>query len=144
MISIIVAIGENNEIGIENKMPWDIKDDLALFKKITLKHKVIMGRKTYESIGRLLPDRENLIVGKDYVKDISSLLKYKNTDEEVFVIGGSLIYEYFMPYAKRLYISHIKGKFKADKFFPQINYNNFKVIYTKKYEQFTFKIYERK
>lgn len=143
MISIIAAVGKNLEIGIDNKMPWHIPQDLALFKKITINHKVIMGRVTYETIGKKLEDRENIIVGKDYLSDIKSLLKYQNSNEEVFVIGGQSIYEYFIPYAKKLYISHIDKEFIATKYFPKINFNNFKIIYEKKYDEFTFRIYER-
>src|SRR3982750_4529721 len=115
MISFVVAIGQNNVIGKNNQLPWHIPADLKFFKKVTMGHPIIMGRKTYESIGKPLPGRENIIVtrNKEYkqegckvihtVEDLLNLSKEKG--EEVFVIGGAELFNVTFPYADRLYIT---------------------------------------
>lgn len=131
MISIIAAIGKNNELGKENKLLWSLPADMKHFKEITSGHTVIMGQKTFESIGRPLPNRKNIVVtrNKDFSADgveISysledTLNKFTNTEEEVFIIGGGEIYKQSMDSANKLYITHIEAEDKkADTFFPEI------------------------
>lgn len=128
MISLIVAIDNNNVIGKDNKMPWRLPLDLANFKKITNEHIVIMGRKTFESMGKPLPGRTNWIItrDKDYRVEgcrmfysIDEVISNIN-DEEVFIIGGEKIYSEFFPLADKLYVTLIDENFIGDTFFPEI------------------------
>lgn len=133
MISIIVAIARDNAIGRKNNLLWHISEDLKYFKKVTMGHPVIMGRKTFESIGRPLPGRKNIVVSKsgnisnpsvEKVEDLEELLKSlrRKRKEEYFVIGGASIYAKAMQYAHRLYVTKIYAKADdADAFFPQID-----------------------
>lgn len=129
MISMIAAVGKNNAIGRGNKLIWDIPNDLKHFKEITSGHTVIMGDKTYESIGRLLPNRKNIIVslkegyeveGAEVRNSLEDVLKEcKDSEEEVFVIGGGIIYKLSLPFADKLYITLVDDSPKdADTFFP--------------------------
>ncbi len=133
MISIIVAIARDNAIGRKNNLLWHISEDLKYFKKVTMGHPVIMGRKTFESIGRPLPGRKNIVVSKsgnisnpsvEKVEDLEELLKSlrRKRKEEYFVIGGASVYAKAMQYAHRLYVTKIYAKADdADAFFPQID-----------------------
>ena len=133
MISIIVAIAQDNAIGRKNSLLWHISEDLKYFKKVTMGHPVIMGRKTFESIGRPLPGRKNIVVSKsgnisnpsvEMAEDLEELLKSlrRKRKEEYFVIGGASIYAKAMQYAHRLYVTKIYAKaIDADAFFPQID-----------------------
>lgn len=134
MISLIAAIGKNNELGKNNNLLWKLPADLEYFKKVTSGHPVIMGRKTFESIGRPLPKRQNIVITRDktYMRDsvnvahsLEEALKIARTplaqNEEIFVIGGAEIYKQAMDIADRLYITHIDAEDKkADTFFPEI------------------------
>lgn len=156
MLSIIVAFDEKNGIGKDGWMPWDLPEDLKLFKKYTLGKTLIMGNATFQSLKGPLPNRKTIVLTRypltqpsykdvvftnDYLKLVE---KYQNSSEEVFVSGGAKIYELFLPYAKRLYISHVKNYFPADTFFPKIAYNNYQVIFKESYQDFDFKIYQKK
>lgn len=158
MFSIIVAIGNNNEIGKDNKLLWHIPEDLKNFKKITTGKKIIMGRKTFDSIGRPLPNRENIILTRnnDFFKDdklitvytdIEKLINdYKENDEEIFVLGGEEIYKQFLnrKVVNRLYISHVDFEDKeADAYFEKIDYNNWNKIKEENYDNWKFCIYEK-
>jgi dihydrofolate reductase len=131
MISLIAAIGKNNELGKNNTLVWSMPTDLKYFRQTTSGHPVIMGRKTFESIGRPMPNRRNIIITRDsnYKKDgievVNSLEEALNIaphkNEEVFVIGGEEIFKKAMPLADRLYITHIDATDKdATVFFPEI------------------------
>ena len=131
MISLIAAIGKNNELGKGNELLWRMPADMQHFIKTTSGHPVIMGRKTFESIGKALPNRKNIIITRDKnysrpgVEVLNSLDEaldnVKNSTEEIFVIGGAEIYKQAMPIADRLYITHIDATEKnADAFFPEI------------------------
>lgn len=129
MISIIAAIGENRELGKDNKLLWHIAEDLKRFKQITAGHPVIMGRKTYESIGRPLPKRVNFIVTKDTKYNAEGCMVVHSLEEaimaaqkidssEIFIIGGGEIYKQALPKADKLYLTIVKGEYEADVFFP--------------------------
>lgn len=136
VISLVVALDINNGIGKDNKLLWHLPNDLQHFKKLTSGHTVIMGRKTYESIGRPLPNRTNIVLTRDaeYLKDNEpdSVYVYNDfddllyeidsyaEDEEVFVIGGAEIYNLFFPYADKIYATRVYDFFDADTFFPPI------------------------
>ena len=147
MISIIVAIAQNNVIGKDNKLLWHVSEDLKRFKSITSNKKMIMGRKTFESLPGILPSREHIVITRDknfkidsdkvtVVHDLTSLVeKYSKSEDEIFVIGGAEVYTQFLPYAQKLYLTKIDSAFEGDTYFPEINYDEFKVEYTS--EQFT-------
>lgn len=136
MISLVAAMDKNNVIGYNNDMPWSLPNDLKHFKEVTSHSTIIMGRKTYESIGRPLPNRRNIILSRssyqtdDDVEVISSIdnIKELAKEEEVFVIGGGIIYEQVIPYADRLYITRIDADFKGDTYFPQFSEAEWQII----------------
>lgn len=128
MLSIIVAISDNNCIGNNNELPWRLPEDLRYFKNTTMNSPVVMGRKTFESIGRPLPGRDNYVLTRDKtfssenVTVLSSLDECKDiSGDEVFIIGGAHIYEQMINVVDRLYITHIHETFEGDSFFPEIN-----------------------
>ena len=139
ILSMIVATADNNIIGKDNDMPWHLPADLAYFKKVTLGKPIIMGRKTYESIGRPLPGRRNIVISRDetyiplgkgaakavdVVTSVEQALALvdgsngKQAVEEVMVIGGGAIYKHCLPNADRLYVTHIKAAIDGDTQFP--------------------------
>ena len=139
MLSIIVAIANQNVIGKDNKLIWHLPEDLKHFKEITTGHKIIMGRKTFESLGRILPNRKHVILCNDMemdvqnenveiLDDISKLDKYINSEEECFVIGGATIYKLLMPYANKMYITRINQSFEGDVYFPEIKEEEWKEV----------------
>ncbi|WP_185206999.1 dihydrofolate reductase [Chryseobacterium sp. C3] len=131
MTTIVVAMGEKNEIGFENQLLWHLPKDLKHFKEITSGHPVIMGRKTYESIGKPLPNRTNIVVSRKtdwfeegilIVGSIKEAVKFaKKIDEEVFIIGGGKIYEQTMDVVDKLEVTLVKADLQADTFFPKID-----------------------
>ena len=162
MLSIVVAKAKNNTIGKENKLLWHIPDDLKRFKELTTNHNIIMGRKTFESLGRVLPNRKHIIfsqnpdfkVEDDNVEIVHSMLQiqqYIEDKEENFVIGGAMIYNLLMPYVTKMYVTEVDKEFEGDTFFPKINSDIWKEINREegpedpnvnfKYE---YAIYERK
>ena len=157
MFSIIVAVGKNNEIGKNNKLLWHIPEDLKNFKKITLNKKVVMGRKTFESIGRPLPNRENIILTRnnDYTldneiriyNDLETLLsEYGNSEEEIFILGGEQIYKEMLDknMITKLYISFIDFESKeAEAYFPKINYDDWILEKSEKHKNWEFCIFKK-
>ena len=138
MLSIIVAKSINNAIGKDNKLLWKIPDDMKRFKEITTGHTVIMGRKTFESIGKVLPNRLNIILTRDpnYKIDdsnvkilggVSDLEEYINDENENFVIGGAQIYCILMPKCQKLYVTQVDKDFVGDTYFPVIRENEWEV-----------------
>ena len=132
MLSIIVAKAKNNIIGKNNSLLWNLPEDMKYFKEKTLGHAVIMGRKTFESIGKALPERENIVfsqnpdfkVKDENVKIVHSMLEIKeyiDDEKENFVIGGAMIYNLLMPYVEKLYVTEIDKDFEGDAFFPKID-----------------------
>ena len=136
-ISIIAALGKNRELGKENKLLWRIPDDLKRFKQLTLGHPVVMGRKTFDSIGKPLPGRTNIVISRQglVIKDAvvvnsleKALEKARALDQkEIFVIGGASIYESVLPHADQLYLTLIDDEKEADVFFPPYEH-----LFTKK------------
>lgn len=131
-ISAIVAIAENRAIGLNNQLPWHMPADLKHFKKITLGSPILMGRKTYESIGRPLPGRCNVVITRDadfvapgcvVVNSIETALSSVGYSNEVFVIGGSALFQQMLPMIERLFLTVIHHAFHGDVFFPEINFN---------------------
>ena len=134
MRSLIAAVGKNNELGLDNHLIFNIPGDLKFFRNTTLGKTVIMGRKTYESIGKPLPKRINIVVSNslketDGITIINSfeevLEKYLNSEEEVFIIGGESLYNYFINYAQNIYLTKVYANAVADKYFPSFDENNY-------------------
>ena len=139
MLSIIVAKAKNNTIGKDNKILWKLPDDLKRFKEKTSGHTIIMGRKTFESLGGILPDRKHIILSRnpdfnidsDCVKVVHSLFElqeYMDDEEEHFVIGGTIIYNLLMPYCKKMYVTQLDKDFEGDTIFPKINEEEWKEL----------------
>lgn len=136
MISIVVAMDKNRVIGKNNQLPWHLPADLAYFKSVTMGHAMVMGRKTYEAIGRPLPGRKNIILTKNrhYEADgciiIHSVQEVLETfaDEPLDVIGGAQIISQFLPFTKKLYITKIEESFEGDVFFPKINEKEWNLV----------------
>ena len=136
-LSIVVAMDSNNLIGDKNKIPWHIPGELKRFREITMGKPIVMGRKTHESIGKVLDGRQNIVLSSNlsYAKD--GIIVYNNFldimdnfsgHDEVMIIGGSEIYKIALPYTTKLYITHINKKYSGDTWFPDINYSQWKII----------------
>ncbi len=127
MIKLICAMDANHGIGINGKMPWHFPEDLKYFKELTLNHTVLMGRKTFESIGKTLPQRKNIILTHqlDYSQPdciiVHSLEEALNIDSDLFVIGGQKLFEQTLPFADELYLTEIHETFDSDTFFPHFD-----------------------
>ena len=158
MMSIIVATDKNNAIGIDKRLPWKLPLDLAYFKKMTLGHTVVMGRNTYESIGKPLPGRDNWVMTKDQNLKLEGCSMFHSLEEvvsniqeeEVFIIGGAKIYAAFFPIVERLYITWIDEGFHGDTFFPRIKEEQWKLVSETRGEKneknpydYYYRIYER-
>lgn len=132
IINIIAAVGKNLELGKDNKLIWPIKEDLIYFKEKTLNKTVVMGKNTFYSIGKALPNRNNIVLtsGNIDVDNIKVLHDYKEIfnleDEEIYIIGGESIYKLFLPYADNLYLTEIESEEPlADSYFPIFDKNNY-------------------
>jgi dihydrofolate reductase len=130
MISIIVAASTNNVIGAQGELPWRLSDDLKRFKQLTMGKPIVMGRLTWESIGRPLPGRQNIVItrqpgfvadGCDVVDSPAAALSVAGNADEIMIIGGSQIYDLFLPKAGRLYITRVAAVVDGDAHFPSID-----------------------
>ena len=136
-ISIIVAMSQNSVIGYKNELPWHISEDLKNFRKITLNHSVIMGRKTYDSIGKPLKDRNNIVISRDaslvidgveVVNSFENAISKTNESSETFIIGGGQIYSIALPIATHMYITKVDGIIDGDAFFPDYIQDEWKEV----------------
>lgn len=156
MISIVAAVGKNNELGRGNDLIWHIKEDLKNFKDLTMGKYIVMGKNTYESLPRHLEGRKYVVLSSSLdnidngilFKDFDKLLEFvKNLDEEVMIIGGARIYKLFLPYATKLYLTEIDSEEKADVYFPKFNKDNYtrNVVSSNEVNglKYSFVIYER-
>jgi dihydrofolate reductase len=160
IISIIAAVADNMVIGNKNSLPWNLPADMEYFKKATLGKTIIMGAKTFESIGKVLPNRKNIILSYDksykaegcvIVTSIEQALKEVKEDEEVMIAGGASVYKQFLPLANRLYLTFIHHDFEGDAYFPEFDINQWKEIKRidnqpdeKNLYSYSFVIFERK
>lgn len=137
LISLVAAMARHRVIGQNNKMPWHLPADLAHFKKVTLGKPVVMGRKTFESIGRPLPGRKNIVISRqknlsidqvECVESIEQALSVLKNEPEIMIIGGATIYEQTLPMADQLYLTYIDLDCEGDAFFPEFDENNFLII----------------
>ena len=139
-ISIIVAIAENYAIGLNNDLLWHISDDLKRFKKLTTGNVIVMGKRTYHSLPKgALPNRENMVItdqasevidGCTMAYSIEDSIEKMSSEKENFIIGGGMVYKQFLPIANKLYLTRVHESFEADTFFPEINFDEWKVIET--------------
>jgi len=160
-ISAIVAVAKNGVIGRDNDIPWYIPDDLKFFKRTTLNHHILMGRKNFMSIGQPLPKRTNVVITHDpffiatgciVVHSIEEALEVArdNGEEEAFIIGGGQIYAQSVDLWDRLYITHVNADVKGDVYFPEIDYSQWELVNEESFEaddrnefSFTIRTYDR-
>ncbi|MFA8300052.1 MAG: dihydrofolate reductase [Hyphomicrobiales bacterium] len=160
MISIITALAENNAIGKDNDLPWHLPADLKYFMNTTKGHRIVMGRKTFESINsKPLPRRENVIITKNtdfkaegvtIVHSIEEAVKLCKESEETFICGGSYIYKEMLPHTDRLYLTRIHKNFDAETFFPEIDFSKFNLVSENRVDDdpkadfsYSFQVWER-
>ena len=136
-ISIVVAISENNAIGKNNQLLWHLPADLKHFKEITSEHTIIMGRKTYDSIGRPLPNRRNIVITRkvglvipnvEVVNSLQEAILLCEAENEVFIIGGAEIYKQALTLANRIYLTIVHQNYQADAFFPELKESEWKEV----------------
>lgn len=128
MLSLIVATTREGIIGKEGALAWRIPKDLQYFKKVTMGKTMIMGRKTFESLPGMLPGRKHVVLtrnrdlsfpeGVEVLHDLEEVLKYRDLSEEVMIIGGGELFQHFMPYCEKLYITYVNKEFQGDTYFP--------------------------
>ena len=159
-INLIVAMTDRGIIGKGNDLPWHIPGDLKHFKKTTMSNIILMGRKTYESIGKPLPGRKNFILTSDPGKIAEETRSDENVfvftsfkeaaeaassmAEDLFIIGGASVYRETLSYAERLYISRVKKNYPGDVFFPEYDRSEWELVSSEAFEDFTLEIYDRK
>ena len=136
-ITLIAAASENNVLGKDNRLIWHISDDLKRFKKLTLGHSIIMGRKTFESMPKALPNRNNIVLTRNnnykaknaiVAHDLKKALELTGEDLNPYIIGGGEIYNLFLPIANRIELTRVHDIFDGDAFFPEIDLNQWKEI----------------
>ncbi|WP_042145555.1 dihydrofolate reductase [Paucisalibacillus sp. EB02] len=137
MISLLFAMDQNQLIGANNDLPWHLPNDLKFFKEKTTGHTIVMGRKTFDSIGRALPNRRNVVLSRQEVQlpsdvelihHVETIIEWNNDypEEEIFVIGGGGLFKQILPYADRMYVTLIDEVFKGDVFFPEFSLEDWK------------------
>ncbi len=162
IVSLIVAVSSNNVIGKDNKLPWHLPNDLKYFKNTTWAMPIIMGRKTYESIGKPLPGRTNIVISRngdwkaDGVESVQSLdmaieVAHKLQVKELFIIGGAEIFNASLPLARKIYLTRIHEEIEGDVFFPNVNEEKWNLISNRDCEsddkngyKHSFQVWERK
>ena len=156
MISIIAAIGKNNELGLNNDLIWHLPNDLKFFKEKTLNQNIVMGYNTFVSLGRVLPSRKHIVLSFEKVRLPLEVIQFNNLedlenyikDKDVFIIGGASMYKQFIDKADRLYLTEIDDTHKADVYFPNFDKSLFdkKILGTNSDNgiNYTFTLYERK
>ena len=153
MVTIIAAMTDQFVIGKGNTLPWHIPDEFKHFKEATRGHPIIMGRKTFESIGRPLPNRQNIVVSSSFPAQEGievcatipeALACAKKYNSEPFIIGGGTIYKQALPFTDRMIISRIKKQYPGDVFFPEFDSNDWNIEERKEYPEFEVIVYKRK
>ena len=160
LVSIIAAMDRNRLIGSNNQLPWHLPADLAHFKQVTMGKPIIMGRKTYESIGRPLPGRTNIVLTRSAnfraegvltAHTLEQALDYVSVEDEAMIIGGSTIYELALPRADRLYLTYVDSSSEGDAWFPEFDIERWRVVASEQHRadeknssDYRFVNYERK
>lgn len=136
-LKIIAAIGKNNELGKDNNLIWKLPNDLHFFKKTTINKTIVMGKNTFYSLPKVLPNRKNIVITDSKIENDEIIqygsiedfiYDYKNSDEEIFIIGGAMIYKQFIDLADELYLTEIDASSDADVFFPKFNKDDYEKI----------------
>ncbi len=152
MITLIAALTADRVIGKDGKIPWHFPEDLRNFKRLTTGNTVVMGRRTYESIGRPLPQRNNVVVSttlpsQEGLTVCSSLEEALQTaqslEREIFIIGGATLYQATLPLADRMILSHVKGTYEGDTYFPEYNHSDWSVTNVESFPEFEVVTYEK-
>lgn len=159
MISIIVAAAENGVIGAGGQLPWKLSDDLKRFKAVTMGKPIVMGRKTWESIGRPLPGRQNIVItrqagfeaaGCDVVASPQDAVALAGEADEIMVIGGSQVYDLFLPEADRVYLTRVHADVEGDAFFAALDQDEWRLVSDERHRadernefDYSFRLYER-
>lgn len=154
MISLIVAMTKEGVIGLDGKMPWNIPEEMALFKEKTTGSVVIMGRKTFDSIGRALPNRINIVISRDknykiidatvYSSLKEGLEEAKKHNKEIYIIGGAEIYRESLQYVDRMCISYLKNNYLGNVYFPKFEEKEYFIVYKKEFKDFIYTEYMKK
>ena len=159
MIALIVAIDQNNAIGKDNQLLWHLPKDLSFFKNVTSGNAIIMGRKTFESIGKALPNRRNIVIstqkdlqyaGAEITSSLNAAIELVG-NADCYIIGGGSIYQQSLTLVDRLYITKVAAKFDADTFFPTINWDEWTLVSKEDHladekhaHAFSFCVYDKK
>lgn len=151
-LTTIAAVAENGVIGLEGKMPWHIPEDLKRFKKMTMGHPILMGRKTYESLGKPLPGRDNIVISRELCCEGDDVIIYRSLydaissvkHKDAFIIGGGSIYQATMLLIDRLEITRVHDNPKGDTYFPEIREDMWLKVRDEPHENFSFQTYIRK
>lgn len=153
MINLVAAIAKNGIIGNNQKMPWNLPEEFNLFQKLTKDAVIIMGRKTYEVIGRGMLNRKNIVLSRtksslpevEVCKTISeAIAKAKSYGENIFIIGGAEIFHQTFSIADKMYLSHLKKEYAGDTYFPKFNKDHWKIESKKDYTDFELVVYSKK
>lgn len=160
ILSMIVAASENNAIGHNNELLWHLPKDLKYFKDVTSGHCIIMGRRTFESIGKPLPNRRNIVItrredleidGVEIANDIEAAIDMVGEDQEPFVVGGGQVYEQAMDYVDRVYMTRVHAHVNGDTHFPELDPNEWQRVLHESHKKdakhaydFSFEVWERK
>ena len=160
ILSMIVAASENNAIGKYNELLWHLPKDLKYFKEVTSGHCIIMGRKTFDSIGKPLPKRRNIVItrreefeveGVEVANDIEAAIDMVGEDQEPFIVGGGTIYEQALDYVNRVYLTRVHAYVNGDTFFPELDLNEWQRVLHESHKKdakhaydFSFEVWERK
>ena len=153
MITIIAALTKNNVIGKDNKLLWHLPDDLKNFKRLTTNNTIIMGRKTFESIGKPLPNRHNIVISRSMQKKDGievhatieqALESAQKLNKEIFIIGGAEIYKQTLKHADKMILSHVDMEMEGDAFFPEFNKKDWDIESAESHELFEVVTYIKK
>ncbi|SJN30637.1 dihydrofolate reductase [Sphingobacterium sp. JB170] len=158
-ITLIVAASKNNAIGKDNKMLWHLPEDFKYFKRTTIGHSIIMGRKTFLSIGKPLPERRNIVLSRDLnfsnydvdvANSVSEVLNYCRDEREIFIIGGAQLYEQTLPIAQKILLTRVHTEIQGDAYFPVLSPQEWKLTSSEKHPKdekhaydFTFEVWDR-
>lgn len=159
-ITLVVAAAENNAIGKNNQMPWHLPNDFKYFKKSTIGHSIVMGRKTFESIGKPLPERRNIILTRDQqyqnpeidiANSIGEVLTYCRDEREIFIIGGADIFKQALPLAQKVLLTRVHATIDGDTFFPELAASEWELVSQEEHKKdekhaydYTFEVWQRK
>ncbi|MBE6410913.1 MAG: dihydrofolate reductase [Akkermansia sp.] len=148
----VVAMAADRAIGIRQSIPWRLPEDMKLFKRLTMGHPILMGRKTWESLGRPLPGRQNIVLTRDtsftaegatVIHSVDELAGLELMDREVMVIGGAQIYAHLLPKMQKLYVSEVQGEYAADTWFPEFAHHFLRSTPVEQFDGFRLVLYEK-